>query len=257
MNRRVLLIGENVSSFISSAIRDTLKTNGYEVSCAVADIDELKERREETDIFLLYAGEFIEKSPEIIIYLKDICMEYEKMLYVIGYNTEIEAIKKIVPEDIITASFERPLNVKLLAEMLNFDVCEAEREASKREQKKHILVVDDSGIMLRTIKSWLSKKYKVSIASSGAMAISFLAANHPDLILLDYEMPICSGPQVMEMIHAESSTKDIPIMFLTAKDDVESVKKVLDLRPVGYLLKTMEPEEIVASIDEFFKKKRK
>lgn len=257
MSKRVLLIGDNVSSFISNAICDALKTNGYEAGCARPDVDELDDIREKTDIYLLYAGEFVEKSPEVIIYLKDICTEYEKMLYIIGYNDEIDQIRKVIPDNLITAAFERPLNVKLLVEILNTDVSLAEKEALKRDEKKHILVVDDSGIMLRTVKSWLSKNYKVSMANSGAMAIAFLATNKPDLILLDYEMPICSGPQVMEMIHAESATSDIPIMFLTAKDDAESVKKVLELKPVGYLLKTMSPNEIVDSIDRFFEKRKK
>lgn len=257
MSRRVLLVGDNVSSFISNAICDALKTNSYEVSCARPDIDVLDAIQKKTDIYLLYAGEFIEKSPEVLIYLKDICTEHEKMLYVVGYNNEINEIRKSIPDNLITAVLERPLNVKFLTEVLNADVDAAEKEALKRDAKKHILVVDDSGIMLRAVKSWLSRKYKVSMANSGAMAIAFLASNRPDLILLDYEMPICSGPQVMEMIHAEPATSDIPVMFLTAKDDEASVRKVLDLKPVGYLLKTMSPNEIVDSIDRFFEKQKK
>lgn len=252
MNKKVLLIGENVSSFILNAIQETLKTNGYDVSYSHLNVKELSSLAEKPDIFVVYAGDYIEKCSDAIIYLKDICVEYEKRLYLIGYNAEIDEIRKIVPDDLINATFERPLNVKLLAEKLNQEVEKAEME----EERKHILVVDDSGTMLRTIKSWLSARYKVSMASSGAMAITFLASNKPDLILLDYEMPICSGPQVMEMIHAETSTSDIPIMFLTAKGDRESVQKVLELKPVGYLLKTMKPEEIIDTIDKFFSRQK-
>lgn len=253
MNRKVLLIGENVSSFILNAIQDALKTNEYQVSSASMNVRELSLIEEKPDIFIVYADENIDRHSDSLIYLKDLCVEYERRLYLIGYNDELEQIQKIIPEDMINATFERPLNVKLLVEKMNEEVEKAELE----EEKKHILIVDDSGTMLRTIKSWLSHRYKVSMANSGAMAITFLASNKPDLILLDYEMPICSGPQVMEMIHAETSTSDIPIMFLTAKGDRESVQKVLDLKPVGYLLKTMKPEEIVESIDKFFAKKSK
>jgi DNA-binding NarL/FixJ family response regulator len=56
------------------------------------------------------------------------------------------------------------------------------------------------------------------------------------------------------MIHAEPTTRNIPVIFLTAKDDIESVTKVLALKPAGYLLKTMKPMEIVSSIDSFFEK---
>lgn len=78
----------------------------------------------------------------------------------------------------------------------------------------------------------------------------------PDLILLDYEMPVCSGQQFLEMIRAEVSTSMIPVIFLTAKGDKESVKSVLALKPAGYLLKTMAAEQIVESIDNFFEKNK-
>ena len=73
---------------------------------------------------------------------------------------------------------------------------------------------------------------------------------------MDYEMPVCSGQQFLEMIRAEVSTSMIPVIFLTAKGDKESVKSVLALKPAGYLLKTMAAEQIVESIDNFFEKNK-
>ena len=69
-------------------------------------------------------------------------------------------------------------------------------------------------------------------------------------------MLVCSGQQFLEMIRAEVSTSMIPVIFLTAKGDKESVKSVLALKPAGYLLKTMAAEQIVESIDNFFEKTR-
>ena len=80
--------------------------------------------------------------------------------------------------------------------------------------------------------------------------------NSPDLILLDYEMPICSGPQFLEMIRAEEKTANIPVIFLTSKDDAAAVKEVLALKPAGYLLKTSPPKVIIDSIANYFKKHR-
>ena len=117
-------------------------------------------------------------------------------------------------------------------------------------------MVDDSGAMLRTVKEWLQDKYQVVLANSGAMAIKCLAVNRPDLILLDYEMPICDGRQVLEMIRAESDFSDIPVIFLTGKNDKESVMKVTALKPEGYLLKSMDSESIIKAIDDFFEKKK-
>ena len=132
-------------------------------------------------------------------------------------------------------------------------VVEKEEE---RLQKKRILVVDDDGTMLRTIKSWLSDKYQVFMVNSGMAAITFLAKNEIDLILLDYEMPITTGPQVLEMLRSEENTAKIPVMFLTNKGDKESVMNVLGLKPEKYLLKTMSKSELLGQIDEFFEKEK-
>ena len=71
----------------------------------------------------------------------------------------------------------------------------------------------------------------------------------PDLILLDYEMPVCSGAQFLEMLHSEPQTKNIPVIFLTSRSDEETVKKVIELGPQGYLLKSQPKEKILESKD--------
>ena len=126
----------------------------------------------------------------------------------------------------------------------------------RENAKKHILVVDDDPTMLRTLKLWLSDKYRVYMANSGMNAISLLAKKPVDLILLDYEMPVANGPQVLSMIRSEATTKDTPVMFLTAKNDKESVMSVMDLKPEKYLLKTMPPEQLLKNIDDFFEARK-
>ena len=84
----------------------------------------------------------------------------------------------------------------------------------------------------------------------------YIADNTPDLILLDYEMPVISGPQVLEMIRSESKVDGIPVIFLTGKGDRESVMKVLAMKPDGYLLKSMERAKLLAAIDDFFEKQK-
>ncbi len=94
------------------------------------------------------------------------------------------------------------------------------------------------------------------MVTSGMNAIQFLAKNEVDLVLLDYEMPVTSGPQVLEMMKSEPQTASIPVMFLTAKGDKESVMSVLALKPEKYLLKTLKQDELIANIDEFFAKQK-
>lgn len=120
------------------------------------------------------------------------------------------------------------------------------------DTKKIILVVDDCGAMLRNVKAWLEDDYQVVLANSGMMAMKYLGANRPNLVLLDYEMPVMNGKQVLEKIRSDRTLNDIPVIFLTNKDDEESMKNVQELNPAGYLLKTMEPSEIVQKVDDFF-----
>lgn len=130
-----------------------------------------------------------------------------------------------------------------------------EKDQSAAVQKKKILVVDDSGIILKAINDLLSADYEVSLAKSGVSAIRSITLNRPDLVLLDYEMPVCDGKQVLEMIRSEGEFADIAVIFLTGRVDKESVKKVLSLKPAGYLSKTLNPADIKKNIDEYFRRR--
>ena len=126
-----------------------------------------------------------------------------------------------------------------------------------KNRKKKILVVDDSCSMRQEMKQLLGTDYDVALANSGLSAIRSITLNKPDLILLDYEMPVCDGSQVLEMIRSEKDFEDIPVIFLTSKADREGVSKVIPLNPIGYLLKTMKPADIKKNIDNYFLAARK
>lgn len=126
----------------------------------------------------------------------------------------------------------------------------------KENNKRHkILLVDDSITIRQRIRSLLAEQYEVSDVSSGTAAIRAISLDKPDLVLLDYEMPVCDGSHVLAMLRSEKDFEDIPVIFLTSKDDPQSVKKVLSLRADGYLLKYLNPIDIKKRIDEYFKKK--
>ncbi len=137
---------------------------------------------------------------------------------------------------------------------------EVARYVQKREEeeakalRKKILVVDDSATMRQGLKNLLGWDYEVSTADNGMAAIRTVTLNKPDLILLDYDMPVCNGKQALELLRSGKSSADIPVIFLTARDDADSVKGVLALGPSGYLLKTLSHAEIRARIDGFFEK---
>ena len=120
------------------------------------------------------------------------------------------------------------------------------------EFRKSILIVDDDPGYLGLVREWLRGTYKVYMANSGLQAIKWLGKNKVDLILLDHEMPITSGPQVLEMLRNDEETMSIPVMFLTGKGDKESVMKVVSLRPEGYFLKNIQKAELLEKLNEYF-----
>ena len=118
-------------------------------------------------------------------------------------------------------------------------------------EKKRILVVDDNGPTLRTIKGMLEEKYEVQVAPSGMKAMTSIGKLRPDLILLDYEMPVCDGRQTLEMIRADEDLADIPVIFLTSVNDREHIEKVLALHPQGYLLKPPVQDKLLQAIEKY------
>ena len=114
-------------------------------------------------------------------------------------------------------------------------------------------MVDDNGTALRTIKVMLEEQYDIAVAISGAQAMTSIGKQRPDLILLDYEMPVCDGKMTLEMIRADNDMKDIPVIFLTAVNDRENIEAVLNLKPAGYLLKPPMKKRLIAEIDKVLK----
>ena len=127
-------------------------------------------------------------------------------------------------------------------------------EKTEISHKKKILIVDDSTFILKTMQRLLGSDYEIMTATSGMSAIHSIVLDKPDLVLLDYEMPVCKGSQILEMIRSEEEFVDIPVIFLTSRVDKEGVQKVLEFKPNGYLSKSLSPEVIKKEIDNFFRK---
>lgn len=127
-------------------------------------------------------------------------------------------------------------------------------QAENESLKKKIIVVDDSEFLRSKIIKLLEADYDVIEADSSISAIKKIAVNRPDLVILDYEMPVCDGLQTLEMIRSDADIANIPVIFLTGKGDRESVQKAMSLKPEGYLLKSLPDAKIKEVIDNFFAK---
>lgn len=131
-------------------------------------------------------------------------------------------------------------------------------QAAQKElsNKRKILLVDDSATIRQGMKSLLGEDYDVALADSGVAAIRAITLDRPDLVLMDYEMPVCDGRQTLEMLRADEELGDLPVIFLTGKRDPESMIKVMPLKPAGYLLKTSKPADLKKEIAAFFEKQK-
>ncbi|MBO4321055.1 MAG: response regulator [Treponema sp.] len=122
----------------------------------------------------------------------------------------------------------------------------------EKEPPKHILVVDDDPVVLRSMSNILNGLFRVSVVKSGYGALSFLENEKPDLILLDYQMPVCDGVQTLSMIRNLEGGADIPVFFLTGIDDAEMVKNAISLHPQDYILKSAGVSHLLQKIEAFF-----
>lgn len=251
MEKSVLFITKG-KSFLATTLVKNLTAANFKVIEKEPEISAVEEHFKTVDLIILFLGDFVEEISSFLVYLKDITTEDDKLLILVGNQAEIDSAEEKIPPALVAATFPRPFDMKKLVEEANW-LISANDDLAKR---KSILLVDDDGTFLKMVKDWLSAKYNVTIVTSGAQALMYIADNKPDLILLDYEMPVTSGPQVLEMIRSETKVDTIPVIFLTGKGDRESVMKVLDLKPDGYLLKSTEREKLVAAVDEFFEKKK-
>ena len=107
--------------------------------------------------------------------------------------------------------------------------------------KQTILAVDDTLANIDAVKGVLAQDYIVQVALSGKMALKIIEKQKPDLILLDIMMPEMDGYEVCQILKSQPSTKDIPIIFLTAKSQVDDETKGLLLGAVDYITKPISP----------------
>ncbi|MGN0604091.1 MAG: response regulator [Oscillospiraceae bacterium] len=82
------------------------------------------------------------------------------------------------------------------------------------------------------------------------MALKFLETKTPDLVFLDYEMPVENGPEVFKKIKKMDSAMNVPVVFLTGIADREKITEVLALKPHGYLLKPINMERVNETINK-------
>jgi class 3 adenylate cyclase len=112
-----------------------------------------------------------------------------------------------------------------------------------------ILVVDDAPENIDLLDGVLNKEYKIKAAMNGEKAIKIAQSeNPPDIILLDITMPVMDGYEVCRRLKDDPQTRDIPIIFVTAKSDDSDETKGLEIGAVDYITKPFNPSIIKARV---------
>lgn len=114
--------------------------------------------------------------------------------------------------------------------------------------KKTILSIDDSPINNKLIEAYFRRDYEVISKESGQQALAWLEGNIPDVILLDIMMPVMDGIEVLERIQANDRLKEIPVIMVTAKTEMESIKATLNLGAQDYVKKPIDFTELQTKV---------
>ncbi|MBD1865376.1 hybrid sensor histidine kinase/response regulator [Trichocoleus sp. FACHB-46] len=114
----------------------------------------------------------------------------------------------------------------------------------------NILIVDDTPDNLRLLSTMLTGQgYEVRSVINGAMALMGVGAEPPDLILLDINMPQMNGYEVCQQLKADDQSRDIPVIFISALEDVLDKVKAFAVGGVDYIVKPFQIEEVLARIE--------
>jgi CheY-like chemotaxis protein len=247
---QTIIIVTGAKSYFPVSIKEKLEHLNYLIKAVFAD----HEHDNAHEIFnplcgiIIFADEKLVSETQTLNFIKDRAQTEDIPIFTVGTIDELKTIRTVIPKEYINREFPRPFSVNALVITVHEVITDFNEIITKK-----ILVVDDSGAVLRSVKQWLGTKYKVHLANSAAMAIKSIALNKPDLILLDYDMPVVDGRQLIEILKSEPEFEDIPVIFLTAKEDKRQLLSVQAYKPDGYLLKSMGPGQIVQAIDDFFK----
>ena len=120
---------------------------------------------------------------------------------------------------------------------------------NQADEKKTVLLVDDTPANIQVVNSILKDTYKIRIATNGAKALELANVSpSPDLILLDVVMPEMDGYDVCSRLKTDAKTRDIPVIFLTGQTEIEDETRGFEVGAVDYIHKPFSPAVVKARV---------
>ena len=143
-------------------------------------------------------------------------------------STVIKFMSKGIDDYII-----KPIDKALLKEKI--ETVLVRRDSG--EGKKTVLTIDDDMNYLKTVRSYLCDEYNVIMINSSKLAMEYLAKYVPDIILLDYHMPLYNGTAIMNLLQKEYSTVDIPVVIISGNLNIEAMQECMKYGPAAFIVK--------------------
>ncbi len=235
-------------SVVVKGIERRLKDAGYLVD-VVEDFNQIPNMTFMTDVFLLYLPTDIMDHEDMLGSFTKVCAslnEKQSKVITIGETQYQRELKAKVPALNAYMWLNRPVEMDVLIPAIE----KVNAEGNISSEKKRILIVDDDPSYAGMVREWIKEEYQTDIVTAGMQAIKFLLKHKVDIILLDYEMPIVDGPQVLQMLRQEEATANIPVIFLTGIGTKEAVSRVMSLKPDGYVLKSTTRDNLLKFLHE-------
>jgi len=168
------------------------------------------------------------------------------VIFVTG-NSDRESVVKglsLGAVDYVIKPFTSTKLVESIESHLNPVVKKEESSEDEEANKPGVLIVDDVSSMLRAMQYALHDRYKVYALSKSEDVMDFLRSKQPDLILLDYVMPVLNGFDLIPMIRALPEHKDTPIIIITTEGTHDHVNEAMTLGASDFIVKPFKPKEL-------------
>src|SRR5579862_699541 len=123
--------------------------------------------------------------------------------------------------------------------------------------KERILLVDDNPVNLKVLADALEPEgYSILVARGGEAALKVAVTGAPDLILLDVMMPVIDGIETCRRLKENEATREIPVIFISARNEMESVVSGFRAGGIDYITKPFQAEEVLARVENHLKRVR-
>ncbi len=140
----------------------------------------------------------------------------------------------------------KPVSKEVLINKIN----EVYHDKETKINKKTVLMIDDDMSYLKQLYNLLSDTYNVIMINSAKLALDYLLTHTPDVIVLDYQMPLYNGASVMNMIQKNMNKKPIPIILLSGALDREALQECYAYNPFAYLAKPVSKEVLMDNLKQ-------